>query len=207
MAADLQVAARRLTADQRRQQLVAVALELFARRGYRSTTMEDIAEAAGVTKPLVYQHFSSKRALYLELVNSIAQELLLAVRSAVMQAEGPRQQVELGFAAYFRLVVSREAEFRLLYGRDHADDHELGRALRTVEDAIAEAIDPLIDAGLDDDHRRLLAYGIVGMAEGVSRRFMAQRPDSEAEVDEEAQKLARRMADLAWAGLRSVHAD
>ena len=97
-----------------------------------------------------------------------------------MQAEGPRQQVEMGFAAYFRLVVSHEAEFRLLYGRDHADDQELGRALRTVEDAIAEAIDPLIDAGLDDDHRRLLAYGIVGMAEGASRRFMAQRPDSEA---------------------------
>ena len=94
-----------------------------------------------------------------------------------MRAEGPRQQVELGFAAYFRLVVSHEAEFRLLYGRDHADDLELGRALRAVEDAIAEAIDPLIDAGLDDDHRRLLAYGIVGMAEGVSRRFMAQRPD------------------------------
>src|ERR1035438_8006873 len=195
MAANLQVAARRLTAEQRRQQLVAVALELFAQRGYRSTTMDDIAEAAGVTKPLVYQHFSSKRALYLGLVNSIAQELLVAVRSAVMQAEGPRQQVELGFAAYFRLVVSHEAEFRLLYGRDHADDLELGRALRAVEDAIAEAIDPLIDAGLDDDHRRLLAYGIVGMAEGASRRFMAQRPVSEAEVEEEAQRLAQRMAD------------
>jgi AcrR family transcriptional regulator len=72
MATDLQVSARRLTAGQRRRQLVAVALELFARRGYRATTMDDIAEAAGVTKPLVYQHFSSKRALYLELVNSIA---------------------------------------------------------------------------------------------------------------------------------------
>ena len=90
MAANLEVAVRRLTAEQRRQQLVAVALELFAQRGYRSTTMDDIAEAAGVTKPLVYQHFSSKRALYLELVNSIAQELLVAVRSAVMQADGPR---------------------------------------------------------------------------------------------------------------------
>ena len=169
--------------------------------------MDDIAEAAGVTKPLVYHHFSSKRALYLELVNSIAQELLIAVKTAVAKARGPRQQVEMGFAAYFRLVISREAEFRLLYGRDHADDQELGRALRTVEDAIAEAIDPLIDAGLDDDHRRLLAYGIVGMAEGASRRFMAQRPDSDAALDEEAQRLARRMADLAWAGLRSVHAD
>src|SRR5579863_486032 len=207
MSGGVQTASRRLTAEQRRRQLFAVALGLFAHRGYRATTMDDIAEAAGVTKPLLYQHFSSKRALYLELVDSIAQDLLMAVRRAILQAEGPRQQVELGFAAYFKLVVSNEAEFRLLYGRDHADDLELGRALRTVEDAIAEAIDPLIAAGLDDDHRRLLAYGIVGMAEGASRRFMEQRPDSEAAVDEEAQKLAARMADLAWAGLRSVHAD
>jgi AcrR family transcriptional regulator len=207
MSGAIQASSRRLTAEQRRQQLVAVALELFAQRGYRATTMDDIAEAAGVTKPLLYQHFSSKRALYLELVDSIARDVLVAIGRAVMRAEGPRQQVELGFAAYFGLVVSREPEFRLLYGRDHADDLELGRALRAVEDAIAEAIDPLIDAGLDDDHRRLLAYGIVGMAEGVSRRFMAQRDDSEIAVDEEAQKLAQRMADLAWAGLRSVHAD
>jgi AcrR family transcriptional regulator len=207
MASAIQATSRRLTAEQRRQQLFAVALELFAQRGYRATTMDDIAEAAGVTKPLLYQHFSSKRALYLELVDSIAQDMLAAIGRAVMEAEGPRQQVELGFAAYFRLVVRHEAEFRLLYGRDHADDEELGRAMRAVEDAIAEAIDPLIDAGLDDDHRRLLAYGIVSMAEGVSRRFMAQRRDSEAGVEEEAQKLAGRMADLAWAGLRSVHPD
>jgi AcrR family transcriptional regulator len=203
----VQVSMRRLTAEQRRQQLVDVALELFAHRGYRATTMDDIADAAGVTKPLVYQHFSSKRALYLELVNSIAQELLIAIRGAVMQAQGPRQQVEMGFAAYFRLVISREDEFRLLYGRDHADDKELGRALRTVEDAIAEAIEPLMDAGLNDDHRRLLAYAVVGMAEGASRRFMEQRTASGESVEEEAPRLAQRMADLAWAGLRSVHAD
>jgi AcrR family transcriptional regulator len=209
MAGALQASARRLTAEQRRQQLYAVALELFAQRGYRATTMDDIAEAAGVTKPLLYQHFSSKRALYLELVDSIAHDLLSAISEAVVRADGPRQQVELGFAAYFRLVVSREAEFRLLYGRDHADDMELGRALRAVEDAIAVAIDPLIDAGLEPDHRRLLAYGIVGMAEGASRRFMAQRREGAgaAALDEEAQRLAGRMADLAWAGLRSVHAD
>ena len=205
MASSVQ-AVRRLTAEQRRRQLFAVALELFAQRGYRATTMDDIAEAAGVTKPLLYQHFSSKRSLYLELVDTIAQDLLDAIARAVAGADGPRQQVELGFAAYFRLVVSREDEFLLLYGRDHADDEELGRALRTVEDAIAEAIDPLIDAGLDDEHRRLLAYGIVGMAEGASRRFIEERGGTPA-VEEEAQKLARRMADLAWAGLRSVHAD
>src|SRR5580698_6340175 len=121
----VQASSRRLTAEQRRQQLFAVALELFAQRGYRATTMDDIAEAAGVTKPLLYQHFSSKRALYLELVDSIAQDLLVAIGRAVMRAEGPRQQVEMGFAAYFRLVITRQAECRLLSGRDHADDKEL----------------------------------------------------------------------------------
>jgi AcrR family transcriptional regulator len=205
---------RRLTAGQRRRQLFAVALGLFAERGYRATTMDDIAEAAGVTKPLVYQHFSSKRALYLELVDAVAHEMLSAISEATAKAQGPRQQVELGFAAYFQLVVTHEAAFRLLYGRDDADDEELGEALRRVEDAIAVAIDPLIDAGLDPEHRRLLAYAVVGMAEGASREWVGRRAsttsreprDQDADT-EEAVRLAQRLANLAWAGLRSVHAD
>jgi AcrR family transcriptional regulator len=206
--------ARRLSANQRRQQLFDVALALFAERGYQATTMDDIAETAGVTKPLVYQHFSSKRALYLELVDSVAYELLAAIGAATESAPGPRQQVELGFAAYFRMMVSHDGAFRLLYGRDHAGDEELGDALRRVEDAIAEAIDPLIDAGLSPEHRHLLAYAVVGMAEGASREWIARRVASNgsaiteaAHLEAEAQRLAARMADLAWAGLRSVHAD
>ncbi len=202
--------ARRLPAGERRQQLFAVALELFADRGYRATTMDDVAEAAGVTKPLVYQHFSSKRALYLELVESVSAELLGAIAEAAARADGPRQQVELGFAAYFRMVLSHEPAFRLLYGRDDADDQELGDALRRVEDAIAEAIDPLIDAGLEPGHRRFLAYAVVGMAEGASRQWMAGRRatgDGGQEAEPEADRLAARLANLAWAGLRSVHAD
>jgi AcrR family transcriptional regulator len=206
---------RRLSGGERRKQLFEVALRLFAERGYRATTMDDVAEAAGVTKPLVYQHFSSKRALYLELVDSVAQELLDAVGRATAAADGPRQQVELGFAAYFELVVTHENAFRLLYGRNDAEDPELGQALRRVEDAIAEAIEPLIAAGLDTDHRRFLAYAVVGMAEGASRHWIATRTAGgpaatttvTGESTAEAQRLAARLADLAWAGLRSVHAD
>ena len=205
---------RRLSANQRRKQLFDVALTLFADSGYQSTTMDDIAESAGVTKPLLYQHFSSKRALYLELVDSVAQDLLVAISEATSSASGPRQQVELGFSAYFKMMVSHEAAFRLLYGRDHSGDEELGDALRRVEDAIAEAIDPLIDAGLSPEHRHLLAYAVVGMAEGASREWIARRAASNgsaitdaARLEREAGRLAARMADLAWAGLRSVHAD
>jgi AcrR family transcriptional regulator len=197
---------RRLSADERRKQLFAVALGLFAERGYGATTMDEIAERAGVTKPLVYQHFSSKRSLYLELVDSVAEDLLSSIGAATANAAGPRAQVEDGFAAYFRMVVTHETAFRLLYGRNGSADEELDFALRRVEDAIAVAIDPLISAGLDPEHRRFLAYAVVGMAEGASRHWIETRQGHDV-AEAEAQRLARRLADLAWAGLRAVHAD
>jgi AcrR family transcriptional regulator len=207
---------RRLTADARRRQLFEVALSLFAEHGYAATTMDDIAEAAGVTKPLVYQHFESKRALYLELMDVFSRELVTRIVKATANAGGPRQQVELGFAAYFDLMVVNEQAFRLLYGRDAPDDPELGAALRRVEETIAQAIDPLIDAGLDPEHRLLLAHAVVGMAEGASRHWLDTRrgqgdPGGATGGDEEdadhrdAAHLAAQLADFAWSGLRQVH--
>jgi len=204
--------ARRLTADARRRQLFDVALSLFAGHGYSATTMDDIAEAAGVTKPLVYQHFDSKRALYLELLDVVSHGLIDRIVQSTAAAEGPRQQVELGFAGYFELMVDNELAFRLLYGRDAPDDAELGAALRRVEAAIAQAIDPLIDAGLDPEHRLLLAYAVVGMAEGASRLWLdahggpeGDAPDGQIDRVAEAARLAAQLADFAWAGLRQVH--
>jgi AcrR family transcriptional regulator len=203
---------RRLTGEQRREQLLEVATTLFSDRGYRSTTMDDVAEAAGVTKPLLYQHFSSKKALYLELVDAVAQRMLAAIAEGTARADGPRQKVEYSLLAYFNYVVEDKASFQLLYDRDHGDDEELGRAVRRVEHALVTAIDPLIDAGLDTDHRRFLAAGMVGMAEGASlfwieSRIGAPTFDTDAEQVAEAERLARRLSSLMWAGLRSVSAD
>src|SRR6202161_955008 len=100
MSGAIQPSSGRLTAEQRRGQLFAVALELFAQRGYRATTMEDIATAAGVTKPLLYQHFASKRALYLELVHQVSDELLETLGAAYGRANRPRETVENGYRAY-----------------------------------------------------------------------------------------------------------
>ena len=201
-------ATKRLPADRRREQLLEVALKLFAQRGFNATTMDDIAEAAGVTKPLLYQHFDSKRALYLELVRSVSDTMLEAIGKAVAAADSPRQQVEGGFAAYFHLVVTHADGFYLLFGSDVPNDPELSVAVRHVENSIAESIEGLIDAGLDEDHRRILAYAVVGMAEGASRHFLAVRDAAKGDPHEsEATRLASRLADLAWAGLRSVHRD
>jgi len=204
-----QTRARRLSGEQRRRQLIDVAAALFAERGFSSTTMDDVAEAAGVTKPLLYQHFSSKKALYLELVDEVANRILAAIAEATARAVGPRSQVEEGLRAYFALVVADPASFKLLYDRDHGGDEELGRAVRQVERALVGAIDPLIDAGLDAEHRVFLAAGLVGMAEGASLAWIDTRHVllTDQSRKTESERLARRMSSMLWAGLRSVRAD
>jgi AcrR family transcriptional regulator len=170
--------------------------------------MDELAEAAGVSKPVLYQHFGSKRDLYLELLEDVGARLLEDIAKATAAASGPRQQVEAGFAAYFRFVSDRESAFRLLFGgarssrpttRERVGDQAFADAVRRVEDAIAEAIAALIDADIDTDHRRLLAYAVVGLAEGTGRFWLRGSRRDRPEV------LARRIADLTWAGLRGVH--
>jgi len=189
----------RLPAVQRRRQLFDVALEVFAERGYHGASMAEIAEAAGVTKPVLYQHFRSKRELYLELLADVGQRLLEEVQKATAAAGGPSQQVASGFAAYFRFVADNESAFRLLFGGDGREaDPQFADAVRRVEDAMADAIAALIEADIDDDHRRLLAYGVVGLAEATSRHWVLSGRREDVDT------LSRRVADLTWAGLRGI---
>ena len=163
------------------------------------TSMDDIAEAAGVTKPVLYQHFRSKRALFLELLDDVGQHLLAAITNATAEATTPREQVERGLTAYFQFVADHHASFVLLFGDGTRRDEEFAAAVNGVEEQIAEFVAALINAGLDDEHRALLAHAIVGMAESASRRWVA------AGATEPAAMAASRVADLAWAGLRAIH--
>ncbi|MBW3556692.1 MAG: TetR/AcrR family transcriptional regulator [Actinobacteria bacterium] len=189
---------RRLPAPRRRRQLLDVALERFAATGFHATSMDEIAEAAGVTKPVLYQHFGSKRHLYLELLDDMVGQLMDVVTKATASAQGPHQQVEAGFAAYVSYMVERPQAFRLLFGGGSRRDREFAEAVARAEDAMAEAVAALIEADIDDTHRRVLAYAVVGMAERVLRHWEAERPAIAPEA------LVRQMADLAWAGLRGV---
>ena len=189
----------RLPAPRRRRQLLDVALRVFADRGYHATSMNDLAETAGVTKPVLYQHFRSKRALYLELLEDVGGQLRDTIVKATAQADGPREQVRAGFRAYFTFVATQRAAFQLLFGGGARRDEEFADAVRSVEVSIAETIAELIVVeGLDAERRLLLAHGIVGVAEGTSRHWLAG--GMSGNVDE----LADQVATLAWAGLRGV---
>jgi AcrR family transcriptional regulator len=189
----------RLPAPRRRRQLLDVALRVFAERGYHPTSMNDIAEAAGVTKPVLYQHFRSKRALYLELLEDVGGRLRDAIDKATREAATPRDQVRGGFRAYFAFVADQQPAFQLLFGGGARRDEEFADAVRSVEVSIAESIAALIVVdGMDAARRLLLAHGIVGVAEGTSRHWLASG------MAGTPGELAEQVAALAWAGLRGV---
>ncbi|MCU1453032.1 MAG: putative TetR family transcriptional regulator [Acidimicrobiales bacterium] len=190
---------RRLPAHERRRQLLDVAVGVFAAGGYHGSSMNQVAEAAGVTKPVLYQHFPSKRALYRDLVEDVGSRLEDAITKATAAAEGPRQQVEAGFRTYFAWVGNNRASFTVLFGgATRADDDFAATALR-VESTIADAIAALIAVeGLDGEGRRVLAHGLVGIAESTSRHWLTHDLDLDPEV------LATQAAELAWAGLRGI---
>ena len=188
----------RLSADARREQILDVAIEVFGRAGFHGASMNDIAEAAGVTKPVLYQHFDSKGELYSALLGEVGARMLAAISKATADATDGRELTERGFQAYFRWVAHRHDEFMLLFGGSSRHDGEFSAQIRRITDAAAEAIAPLISVDIDAEHRTTLAHALVGLAEGASRRLVGLGEEFDPDV------IAREVSALAWAGLRAV---
>jgi AcrR family transcriptional regulator len=189
----------RLPAEERREQILDVAVQVFARQGFHGTSMNDVAEVAGVTKPVLYQHFDSKQDLYLALMAEAGRRMLARITAAAAGATDGRAKTEAGFTAYFRWVAENRDAFLLLFGSRASRDEESTDAIRRLTNQAAAAVEPLIEADIEPDHRRTLAHGLVGLAEGVSRHLVEQGRQFDPVV------LAQQVAAVAWAGLRAVH--
>lgn len=188
----------RLSATARREQILDVALEVFARAGFHGASMNDVADAVGVTKPVLYQHFDSKRDLYQALIDEVGDRLIASISKAAAEATDGKTQTELGFRAYFRWVADDHDAFRFLFGSGTRRDDEFNAAVQRITAQAAQAVAPLIAVDIDERHRTTLAHALVGLAEGASR-LLVERGD-EFDPDE----IAQIVADLSWAGLRAV---
>ncbi|MFV0317434.1 MAG: TetR/AcrR family transcriptional regulator [Microthrixaceae bacterium] len=189
----------RLPAARRREQLIETATAVFAEQGFNATSMNDVAEAAGVTKPVLYQHFSSKRELFVELLTEIGDQLRDRIAKATADAAGPRQQIEQGFAAYFEYVGANTDAYRVLFGAGARRDPEFASLTRAVEESIADAIAELIVVdGHPAEDRELIAHTIVGMTEAASRYWLTH--DRSPDIAELSDSVSR----LAWSGMRGI---
>lgn len=195
---------QRMPAAARRNQLLEVALDRFAAKGYHETSMEEIADAAGVTKPVLYQHFQSKQELYLVLLDRVGGQLLAEVTARAAAEDNPYQRVLAGFRAYFEFVCDKQSAFRLLFGGGARLDEAAADSVRRLEESIAATIGRFILADIDEEHRDLLGHAVLGLGE-VAARWWVERQDQRLTLErDDGERMALRLADLVWAGLRGL---
>ncbi|MGO2035701.1 MAG: TetR/AcrR family transcriptional regulator [Brevibacterium sp.] len=188
---------QRLPREQRRDQLVGVARSVFATRGYRTTSMDMIAESAGVSKPVLYQHFASKQDLYLALIDDSAAQLDSALASALESTTDPHEKVRATYRSYFDFVVSHREEFVILFNSDVYEPEAQQRIRNLRERSASRIVAALKDhAELADAEAALLCRTLIGTAEVVVKQL-----ESAGDLDVEA--TVTLLTQMSWGGLQS----
>ncbi|MGQ0625175.1 MAG: TetR/AcrR family transcriptional regulator [Sporichthyaceae bacterium] len=192
------VRSARLPRTARRRQLLDAALSVFVVQGYHAAAMDDIAEKAGVSKPVLYQHFPGKRDLYLALLDESASALMESVRAAMASTTDNKARVLATVRAYYEFIDHHNGAFRLVFESDLTGESEVRDRVDAVERQCAEATAALIaeDTGLPEAEARLLGAGLAGIAQVTARSWAAGGEGVPREV---AIDLVSR---LIWRGIR-----
>ena len=188
----------RMPRTARRAQLLDSALEVFVAHGYHSAAMDDIADRAGVSKPVLYQHFPGKLELYVALLDQSCDAVIDACRAALTSTEDNKQRVTASVHVFYDYVANAQGAFRLVFESDLTSEPVVRERVERVTTECAKEIAKVIqqDTGLPDEQARLLAVSLVGMAQ-VSARYWLQDPGGIGQYD-----AAMLVSGLAWRGIR-----
>ena len=174
-----------------------MALEVFVEQGYHAASMDEIAERAGVSKPVVYQHFPGKLDLYLALLETSCDTVVKEVKEALASTSDNRRRVEATMELWYTYVADQGAAFRLVFESDLTNDpavrEQVDRVVQESAAAIAEVIHE--DTRLPGPAAHLLAVSLVGMGHVGARNWLSQ----ESTLDKD--DAVRLVAGLAWRGI------
>jgi AcrR family transcriptional regulator len=198
---DLPARGVRMPRSVRRKQLLAAAQEVFVAQGYHAAAMDDIAERAGVSKPVLYQHFPGKLDLYLALLDQHADDLVAKLRRALESTSDNQQRVEASVGAYFDFVdgtgSDREGAFRLVFESDLKSEPAVRQRVERMTTDCVEAIAETIahDTGFREEEALLMSAALSGLAEVAARWWLA------AEGRLSKQRAVELLVGLTWRGL------
>jgi AcrR family transcriptional regulator len=187
----------RMPRSERRAQLLGAALEVFVAQGYHAAAMDDIADRAGVSKPVLYQHFPGKLDLYLALSELACDQIIANVREALGSTQDNKERVARTVHAFYDYVVSESGAFRLVFESDLTNEPAVREQVDRVTNECTREIAAVIaaDTKLPEPAALLLAVSLVGMAE-VSSRFWL---NSQRRMDKD--EAADFVGALAWRGI------
>jgi AcrR family transcriptional regulator len=190
---------RRLTASARRAQLIEVGRAVFAKRGYEAASVEEIADHARVSKPIVYEHFGGKEGLYAVVVDREMDYVVRRIAEAIATGS-PRERLERAVLAFLTYVKDHRDGFAVLVHSAPVASARGGMSslLNDVAVRVGDVFSATFkDAGYDSKNAAVYAHALVGMVTFVGQWWLETRtPD----VDE----VANHIAALAWMGLRHL---
>ncbi|MGI8696931.1 MAG: TetR/AcrR family transcriptional regulator [Mycobacteriales bacterium] len=186
--------------DARRRQLLSAARQVFVESGYHAAAMDDIAARAGVSKPVLYQHFPGKLELYLALLDTYTDELVRRVRAAIATTDDNQVRVHNAISAYFDFVDAGGGDrgaFRLVFESDLRNEPAVRERAERGSAACAAAVAEIVaaDTGLPEAQAELLSVALTGVSE-ISARFWLDRQDTMPKAE-----AVRLVETLAWRGI------
>ncbi|MGI5167228.1 TetR/AcrR family transcriptional regulator [Spirillospora sp. CA-253888] len=191
---------KRMTGKERREQLLTIGRTLFAERGLDGTSVEEIAAAAGVSKPVVYEHFGGKEGLYAVVVDREFEKLLGLVTEALTSAIHYRRKLEKAALALLEYIEENPDGFRILVRDSHGGTGTgsyaslLSEIAGEVEHLMAQELDR---HDYDDKFAPMYAQMLVGMVALTGQWWLdARRPKRE--------EVAAHVVNLAWNGLSGL---
>lgn len=193
--------ARRMSRDQRREQLLDTALRVFSDGGYHATSMDEIAAAAGVSKPVLYQHFPGKRELFLALVKYTLTDLSQRLEHSLASADSNRSQVRNVIDTHFDFVHSRPQAYRLIFNADLMSFPEVAAQLDEFYQEVAHAVAALLGprTGAPPAQAMLLSRGLVHLVQ-TSAVYWTRHPETGSR-----EEVQDRLFRLAWGGIKSLN--
>ena len=199
-------ARRRLTKEERRALILEAAARAFADRGYDAASLEEIADAAGISKPVIYDHFSSKKELHMLLLDEQTRDLLSFMTARVTSRTTSAGQLEAGLDAFFEFVESHPFAWRMLFRDPTAADSEIAALQRRIQVRATSAIaaltaaHPWVDAS-DDPDREVLSEVVAQLVKTASNGLAAWWYEHR-EVPRE--RLVQWMMNFCWIGLERL---
>ena len=187
----------RLPRDERRAQLLVAALEVFTVAGYHSAAMDEIADRAKVSKPVLYQHFPSKLELYLAVLDLHIDSLVFAIQKAIAANRENSARVAATVEAYFGFIDSEGEAFRLLFESDMSVEPQVRERLNRMTNDCAAAVSAVIsiDTGLGKEESMMLAVGIIGTVQTSARHWL----DRDGKIDR--RRATELVMNLIWRGI------
>src|SRR4051795_7890353 len=199
---------RRLSAEDRRAAILDAALEVFSRRGYNGASIDEIANAAGISKALIYEHFPSKKDLHVSLLERHVQEIFMRLAETADTKDPGEVRLRNGVNAFLEWAETNRDAFRLLF-RDTFEPEVatvLDRLQNQATGAIAAlmASEPALQDATSDDAE--LALSIEAMAQQLSGGVQSLAIWWQSHPDIERDWLVDRVMDYAWVGLKRARA-